>query len=278
MYREVDGRVATPAIEIGASCVPADTRLLTWDGYKAIVDVKVGDKVLTHEGTYQTVTDCIDNGVKPTFKVTLSNGMELTCTANHPFYTTKGWVRCEDLTEDDVYVYGEKESWKTLAWCSDYKVSSWGRIVGKRGYEVKHLKSKLSGRPCTVDIYTAPYKKVRKSVGRLVCETFNSGDTSLEVRHLDGNSWNNNAENLVFGTSFENTADWKLHGSCGKVDFLSHYCGYHVEFVDVIQQKKERNEEIAAKKAARKAKFAEDNTFKGITRAVDKRMRTIKRK
>ena len=34
----------------------------------------------------------------------------------------------------------------------------------------------------------------------------------------------------------------------------------------------------AAKKAARKAKFAEDNTFKGITRAVDKRMRTIKRK
>lgn len=64
----------------------------------------------------------------------------------------------------------------------------------------------------------------------------------------------------------------------GKIDFLSHYCGYHVEIVDVIQQQKERDEEIAAKKAARKAKFAEDNTFKGITRAVDKRMRTIKRK
>ena len=32
------------------------------------------------------------------------------------------------------------------------------------------------------------------------------------------------------------------------------------------------------KKIARKTKFAEDNTFKGITRAVDKRMRTIKRK
>lgn len=66
----------------------------------------------------------------------------------------------------------------------------------------------------------------------------------------------------------------------GKIDFLSHYCGYHVEIVDVIQQQKERDEEIAAKKAAkkaaRKAKFAEDNTFKGIARAVDKRMRTIK--
>lgn len=68
------------------------------------------------------------------------------------------------------------------------------------------------------------------------------------------------------------------NGTSGKIDFLSHYCGYHVEIVDIIQQQKERDEEIAAKKAARKAKFAEDNTFKGITRAVDKRMRTIKRK
>lgn len=76
------------------------------------------------------------------------------------------------------------------------------------------------------------------------------------------------------------------NGTSGKIDFLSHYCGYHVEIVDVIQQQKERDEEIAAKnaakkaakKAARKAKFAEDNTFKGITCAVDKRMRTIKRK
>nr|UVX86549.1 MAG: hypothetical protein [Bacteriophage sp.] len=72
------------------------------------------------------------------------------------------------------------------------------------------------------------------------------------------------------------------NGISGKIDFLTHYCGYHVEIVDVIQQQKERDEEIAAKKAAkkaaRKAKFEEDNTFKGIARAVDKRMRTIKRK
>lgn len=72
------------------------------------------------------------------------------------------------------------------------------------------------------------------------------------------------------------------NGTSGKIDFLSHYCDYHIEIVDVIQQRKERDEEIAtkkaAKKAARKSKFAEDNTFKGITRAVDKRMRTIKRK
>ena len=217
MYREADGRVPTPSIEIGASCVPANTRLLTWDGYKKIVDVKVGDKVLTHEGTYQVVTDCIDNGVKHTFKVTLSNGMTLTCTANHPFYTTKGWVRCEDLDTNDVYVYGEKEVWKGAVGFDGYKVSSWGSVIGKRGFNVKHLTSNISGRPCSVDLYTKPYNKTRKSVGRLVCEAFNGGDKNLEVRHLDGNSWNNNAENLVFGTSAENSTDWKLHGGCGLV-------------------------------------------------------------
>lgn len=42
------------------------------------------------------------------------------------------------------------------------------------------------------------------------------------------------------------------NGTSGKIDFLSHYCGYHVEIVDVIQQQKERDEEIAAKKAAKR--------------------------
>lgn len=72
------------------------------------------------------------------------------------------------------------------------------------------------------------------------------------------------------------------NGTSGKIDFLTHYCGYHIEVVDTIQQQKDRDEEIAAKKAAkkaaRKAKFEDDNTFKGISRAVDKRMRIIKRK
>lgn len=72
------------------------------------------------------------------------------------------------------------------------------------------------------------------------------------------------------------------NGTSGKIDFLTHYCCYHVEIVDAIQQQKERDEEIAAKKAAkkaaRKAKFEKDNTFKGIAHAVDKCMRTIKRK
>lgn len=80
------------------------------------------------------------------------------------------------------------------------------------------------------------------------------------------------------------------NGTNGKIDFLTHYCGYHIIVIDIIQQQKERDEEIAAKKAAKKAarkaarkvaiynKNKDENTIEGISRAVSKRMRAIKRK
>lgn len=42
------------------------------------------------------------------------------------------------------------------------------------------------------------------------------------------------------------------NGTSGKIDFLTHYCGYYLEYVDIAQQQKERDEEIAAKKAAKR--------------------------
>lgn len=76
------------------------------------------------------------------------------------------------------------------------------------------------------------------------------------------------------------------NGTNGKIDFLTHYCEYHLIVIDIIQQKKERDEEIAAKKAAKKAarkvaiynKNKDENTIEGISRGVSKRMRSIKRK
>lgn len=107
-YREEDGRIGTPAIEIGASCVTADTLLTTTKGLKTIIDVLIGDLVLTHEGNYKRVIDKIDNGIKPVWEVTLENGLKLRCTGNHPFYTNKGWVTCQDLSNNElIYTYGE---------------------------------------------------------------------------------------------------------------------------------------------------------------------------
>lgn len=92
-----DGRISTPADTIGASCVVADTVITTDKGLRTITSLKIGDNVLTHNKRFMPVVDKIDNGVKPVYEVITDNGKRLVCTGNHPFYTDKGWVTCEDL-------------------------------------------------------------------------------------------------------------------------------------------------------------------------------------
>ena len=214
MYREEDGRVPTPAIEIGASCVVKDSELVTFKGLKKIVDIQVGDEVLTHEGVYEKVTDLINNGIKPVYRIELKNGLNLTCTDNHPFMTKEaGWVRLKDLNVEahSILFYGEIEKWGTHPEFTNYSVSSWGRLLNKFGKELKHLNSN-NGLSAVVDLYNGEGKKQRRNVGKIVCEVFNGlCPVGLEVRHLDGNPFNNNIQNLEFGTSKENSEDAKKH-------------------------------------------------------------------
>ena len=214
MYREIDGRIPTPAIEIGASCVVRDSELITFGGLKKIVDIKVGDEVLTHEGVYEKVTDLINNGIKPVYKIELMNGLSLTCTDNHPFMTKEdGWVRLKDLDIDrhSVLFYGEIEKWGVHNEFPNYSISSWGRILNKYGKEIKHLvqNKDLS---VVVDLYNGKGVKHRRNVGKIVCEVFKGKcPDKLEVRHLDGNPFNNNIQNLEFGTSKQNSEDAIKH-------------------------------------------------------------------
>lgn len=97
-----DGRISTPAIEIGATCVTLDTIVKTKKSDKKISDIKIGDEVLTHKFNYKSVTDIIDNGVADIFEVELENGLKIQCTENHAFYTSLGWVKCKDLTEKHI--------------------------------------------------------------------------------------------------------------------------------------------------------------------------------
>lgn len=54
----------------------------------------------------------------------------------------------------------------------------------------------------------------QRRVCRLVCEAFHGAPKpSQEVRHLDGNPWNDCAINLAWGSSRENKADQKRHGT-----------------------------------------------------------------
>lgn len=102
-----DGRVATPADTLGAACVVESTIVTTKSGIKPILQVKKGEKVLTHLQRYMTVTDIIINGIKPVYEVTTASNHTITCTENHRFWCNSGqWIQAQNLTTNDIlHVY-----------------------------------------------------------------------------------------------------------------------------------------------------------------------------
>jgi len=103
MHRSDDG---------GTNCLPADQLVLTEQGYKPIVEVKVGAKVLSHTGYWSEVTDFINNGRKPVFRVIMSDGRSIRATENHPLLTVNGWATVGDLNSGDTVIgYSGEEIW-----------------------------------------------------------------------------------------------------------------------------------------------------------------------
>jgi len=71
--------------------------------FKAIQNVKVGDKVLTHDRTYQKVTKKFEYDVEEEVcKILLSNGKEISCTKDHLIMTKYGFVPARKLKKDTV--------------------------------------------------------------------------------------------------------------------------------------------------------------------------------
>lgn len=97
----VSGRLSArnPAFQ----CQTGETLVLTSKGWKTLLSIvegyekRRGYKVLTHTGAWREVRGVYRNGVRPVFKVTLSNGLHVTCTKNHPLLTEIGFIKCEDL-------------------------------------------------------------------------------------------------------------------------------------------------------------------------------------
>jgi intein/homing endonuclease len=91
-------------------CLHPDSKIKTIDGEKRIEDVKVGDLVLTmneDDGSfeYKKVIKQHKNLSKheDMYEITTDSGT-LTATGNHQVYTQKGWVRVDELTENDYII------------------------------------------------------------------------------------------------------------------------------------------------------------------------------
>src|SRR5690348_548140 len=75
---------------------------------------------LSEEGAVRTtaVSDWIDSGVQPCYRVRTHSGREVEVTGHHPFLTARGWTPLHDLTVGDTIAvpralpaFGSNESW-----------------------------------------------------------------------------------------------------------------------------------------------------------------------
>lgn len=102
-------------------CFTGETMVLTKSGYKEIKDIKVGECVLTHTNSFQSVIASKPTGVKEIFSIKGMCFDEVRCTQNHKFYVRKmvrhyptyengkrrrvreflkpEWVECKDLNK-----------------------------------------------------------------------------------------------------------------------------------------------------------------------------------
>jgi len=90
------GSACTTRLKTG--CFTGDSLINTSSGLRQIKDIDIGEKVLTHDGSYQTVTQVHNNG----FKDNLIEINGIVCTDDHEFYV----VNKEDkskITERNIH-------------------------------------------------------------------------------------------------------------------------------------------------------------------------------
>jgi RecA/RadA recombinase len=98
-----------PKAIVSGGCLIEDTELRMYDGtLKSIQDIEVNDMVATLEGpkpvTHTWNPETLENGTPMCYEIVLDDGYTVTCSENHPFLTTEGWVEAKDLTENHKLV------------------------------------------------------------------------------------------------------------------------------------------------------------------------------
>lgn len=99
------------------ACFNAETLVQTNDGFKEIKDIKVGDKVLTHNNNFKEVAEVLTTKTNHELIVETRSALPIKVTGNHPMYvkqmTTKSkkrswskpfWKNAENLNVNTDYI------------------------------------------------------------------------------------------------------------------------------------------------------------------------------
>ena len=128
----------------GFPCFTGDSMVLTENGYTPIINIKPGDKVLTHKNRYKTVLKALSNGKHEIFKIKGMCVDEIRTTENHKFlvrtkklfwnnekrvYTRKfnapEWKEVKNLTKNDYL---------GIAINQNSIIPKWNGVLFKRNY------------------------------------------------------------------------------------------------------------------------------------------------
>ena len=186
------------------------------------------------------IVNIYSNGKKPLFCLKTRTGESIKASADHLFWTDKGWRPVRDLNVGDslckIGVAGNRakpfeiplsedelagEVWKEIKGYPFYEVSNLGRVRswmprGGRCRSTDRTKAPRLKSPSRSKTYLfvsltelpGINEGVRANIHRLVLEAFGP-DRRLndESRHLDGNGYNNRLDNLCWGDSKANKDD-----------------------------------------------------------------------
>jgi intein/homing endonuclease len=70
-----------------------------------IKDIKIGDIVISHDGTKQKVVNTLTYEVhEEMLEIEMDDGKKISCTKDHKVLTKGGWKQAKDLVENDDIV------------------------------------------------------------------------------------------------------------------------------------------------------------------------------
>ena len=88
----------------GWNCFVGHTPVLTSEGWKFIKDIREGDLVVGGSGEYRKVIATLSRPVNAELVRVFTKGALATCTENHRFLTSRGWIAAADLKPFDILV------------------------------------------------------------------------------------------------------------------------------------------------------------------------------
>lgn len=106
VYADIMGGIYAAPVQSGG-CLVAGTKIIMQNNeLKNIDEVKIGDVVLTHNGTFEEVTNTFVFNDKELYQIEFEDGTIITCSEDHKFMVNGLWVDAKNLevSEDCMLV------------------------------------------------------------------------------------------------------------------------------------------------------------------------------